>query len=312
VSETAVLVKLGIDPDAGTELAEGSRQPGPLFLRFVMERCLLVAESQEAAAGLLRAFQAGGSVELAQAFALLVQSHLELAPPPAPVPIEQIANIDEVHSWGGLVDLLVLANYRFACLDEAAAGNAPEFTTLRDALNTVVVDQANAMWNGYLVAGQDRETVWRERFEPLARNTHRVCLLDRYLATALAEELSRTVRAKPAIGAEWFLAHLARTGITRLQIASSARSVREKGRTADEARDLITGWFRGLDTRTKLDLRIVEGNFDHGRRIAFEGWAGFELHNGLASFDKPRLTEGMGLVASPVLAREVVDQFRSL
>lgn len=73
----------------------------------------------------------------------------------------------------------------------------------------------------------------------------------------------------------------------------------------------VAAWFDGLGTGTKFNLHMGEGNFDHGRRIAFEAWAGFDLRKGLASFDQPHLTEGMGQ-ASAGLAGDVIRESRSL
>ena len=102
---------------------------------------------------------------------------------------------------------------------------------------------------------------------------------------------------------------LANTRVKRVYIATSSRPVLSDRRSVEDVHHLILSWFNSLGSGTELRLHIVDGNFDHGRRVAFEGFAGFDIHKGLATFDDSRISESMGMNASRALADEVVREF---
>jgi hypothetical protein len=306
-----MLLKVGIDPDAGEELAVGLTKPGRLLVRYLKERCLLVAEP-ESAADLVRAFQ-GAAPELAQAITLLVGQRLTAPPEPSPVPLRDIVSCEQVGSWEDAAELLVLAETRLTALVEEADGDiVPEVTSLLGALNSDAVFMVNEHWEAHLRKGTHRETIWSERFEVLARHSRQVHIIDRYAAVSLTQLLTAKQPPKYQSGAQWFLGHLARSSVQSIHVASSARALRKNELRVDVALTSILGWFNALGTGSRLHLHVVDGDFDHGRRMAFEGWAGFELHNGMASFDKPRLEEDMSLNASAGLALDVSLAARAL
>lgn len=307
-----MLVKLAIDPDAGTELGEGSDPPGRALVRFLRERCLLVVDAESSGASLARGFAQSGSSELVQALGLLIQNRLRIAPDPAPVPVDCIESEQDLRSWDGAAELLLLANFRAEVLRTAAQTGSPEISNLREALNSTVVDVSNELWDGYLRPGEHRDEVWRVRLLPFASNSRRLCIVDRYLALHMVRRLLDGADTHPARGGEWFLSTASRSGLSRISVVSSARELPKSLCSPGEAQAALQDWFDALGSAVRLDVHVVDGNFDHGRRIAFDGWVGFELHNGLASFDKPRLVEGMGLVASPRLGPEVFRHFRDL
>jgi hypothetical protein len=206
--------------------------------------------------------------------------------------------------------LLLISNLRAELLDLTEEATIPEVASLREALNADVFAHIESQWNRSIPAGTKRENVWQDVFAPLAVRSTRVYLIDGYLAANLYRGLTATERRRAKSGAEWFLGHLARTSVRFIHLACSKQSL---GRLDPErVRETITEWFARLDSGTALDLRIVEGTFPHSRRIAFDGWAGFELHKGIESFDRPNITEQVTLNASIELANNVPADYRAL
>jgi hypothetical protein len=138
-----------------------------------------------------------------------------------------------------------------------------------------------------------------------------VYIVDRYFAKNFYERLCDGTRSVKTSGAGWFLTHLARSGVRTLHIASSARELRERD-DADVVQAAITKWFNTLSHSAELDLQIVAGNFRHRRSLAFDGYAAFELHNGLDSFDGATVPEEMTLTAQAGTAPKVASAFEQL
>jgi len=305
-----MLLNVGIDPAAGAELADGVKGPGRSLIRYLRERCMLVVESDAAAGELQRAFQQTVSAEFAQAVALLLQHRrVRSAPVPAPVALKDLESLDEIGSWLGFADLLLLAQWRLEYLEPQTTPVAPEIATLREAMNSEAMERVNEAWDKPVLLGEKREDVWLERFEPFTRHSDNVYIVDGYLAAALARRLTAKAMGGPKPGGEWFLNRLANTRVKRVYIATSSRPVLSDRRSVEDVHHLILSWFNSLGSGTELRLHIVDGNFDHGRRVAFEGFAGFDIHKGLATFDDSRISESMGMNASRALADEVVREF---
>jgi hypothetical protein len=303
-----MLLNVGIDPTAGAELADGLKGPGPSLIRYLRERCMLVVESDAAAGELQRAFQHTVSTEVAEAVMQLLQHRrVRSSPVATPVALKDLESLDEIESWRGFADLLLLAQWRLEYLDPQATPADPEIATLREAMNSDAVARVNDEWDRPVRSGESREDVWRQRFQPFARHSDNAYVIDGYLAAELARRLKAPGKVKS--GGEWFLTRLAGTRVKRVHIATSSRPVLSDGRSVEEVHHLISTWFNSLGSGTELRLRIVDGNFDHGRRIAFAGFAGFDIHKGLATFDGSRITEIMGMNASRALADEVVREF---
>lgn len=315
-SEAVVLLKVGIDPEAGLELAEGVKGPGRILVRRLTERCVLVAESGASARQLQEAFRYARSAELSQVIALLIKTRLELPDgrggSSLPVPIRRIESAQDVASWRDLADLLLISKLRAEWLDLQGGSTTPEVANLREALNADAFERIESDWRRTVPVGENRETVWRDVFAPLAARTVRVYIVDGYLATNLYRSLNAGARGGVKSGAEWFLGHLARSNVRTIHVACSERHVRSGHYDPVHVRDVIDRWFRGTGSGTDLDLRIVGGTFPHTRRVAFDGWAGFELHKGLASFEGAKLTEIATLNASLDLANEVQEEFQDL
>ncbi|WP_156024791.1 hypothetical protein [Smaragdicoccus niigatensis] len=161
-------------------------------------------------------------------------------------------------------------------------------------------------WHGFIPKGTNRESIWNQRFAPLAAQTRSVYILDHYAAANFADEL-RGAPGSSIKGPAWFLGHLARTKVKRIHLACSSQPIEQKNMTVAQASELLTRWMRDRNPRIELRLHF-ERYFDHGRRVAFDGWAGFGIHNGLATFDHPELTEMLELHADAPLAQAVAAE----
>jgi hypothetical protein len=185
----------------------------------------------------------------------------------------------------------------------------PELATLDTAADSLAFERLNRQWQRAFPAGTRREEVWTQIFAPLAEHTSHVYVVDGYFAADLLRGMERPhIKA----GGGWFLARLAGTSVGRIHIACSTRPFREKGLDAREVHAQIASSFSRFNTGMSLDLRMVDRRFSHGRRVSFDGWAGFELHRGLASFDGDKLAEIVSLTASLELATEVRNAHRNL
>ena len=304
-----MLLRVGIDPDAPEDL--GGTGPGPLVLRYLRERCVLVSDSSAARASLIERLSHGPQ-ELRQALSLLLSSPSRCVDRVGPLPIDQITEPEDVSSWIGVADLLLLAQYRADALAETGALLDPECSTFTGAANTRAFDLMFSSWERHAPVGESREVLWKEVFGPIAQHTETVYITDRYAAKSLADALRANARAKHQSGPQWFLSRLARTHVKTIHLASSEREVRNARLDPQDSKELIQRWFSGMSTGTTLEVHLVEGDFKHGRRILFDGWVGFDVHNGLQSFENVRPEEEVDLNASASLGREGRLEFARL
>ena len=304
-----MLLRVGIDPDAPEDL--GGPGPGPLVMRYLRERCVLVAESAAARASLIERLSHGPQ-ELQQALSLLLSSSSRCVDRVGPLPIDQITEPKDVSSWTGVADLLLLAQYRAEALAETGALLDPECSTFTGAANTRAFDLMSSRWERHAPAGESREVLWNEVFGPIAQHTDTVYITDRYAVKSLAVTLRGNARARHQSGPQWFLSRAARTRVKTIHLASSEREVRGGRLDPQGSRESIQRWFNAMSTGTTLKVHLVEGDFKHGRRILFDGWVGFDVHNGLDSFADVELREEVDLNASVSLGREGRLEFERL
>ncbi|MBD3947557.1 hypothetical protein [Nocardioides ganghwensis] len=280
------------------------------MVRFLRERCLLVADSPSTVADLMRSF-AGAAPEVRQIIQLLLSHRLLAFPDRAPTVLEQLEDEDDLETWRDVADLLVLDDDLAEYWAELAPDATPEQTALRDLLHAAAVNRVYELWESSVKPGDVREQVWRDRFDLLARQPTQVFIMDAWAIGSLASALKYPSARRLPVGAQWFLGRLARSRVTAVHLASSHGGLKD-GITPDEAIQIVGDWFRKQAPTKTLDLLLVRGEFDHGRRIAFDGWAAFDVHKGLASFDRDPIQEGFGMNASADLAPQVVERFKSL
>lgn len=310
-----MLVRVAVDPYAGLELAEGDRRPGQLLVQRLRERCLLVTDSKKSLAELLDAFRRCGSAELAAVMEQLVSHRSRLAVArhggATPVSLFEVERMEDVATWRDVAHLLLLSQMRAGEIGHRRV--EPETSTMREALNTDAFAEVESQWNWTAPAGTSRETIWAKTFGPLAAEATHLYVIDGYLLANLWRQIGNPRRVgAPKRGIEWFIGKIAQSRIRYINIVSATRSV-PSGINAEEARSKVLDWWsHEFGAGPKLDLRLVRGDFPHGRRIAFDGWAGYELHKGLSTFDSTRTNETVTLNASLELAKEVRAEYRRL
>lgn len=309
-----MLARVGLDPEIASELALGAKGPGALLIRHLRERFVLVAESDKALADLRRAFALvqdptvrAAVAELARRCSVLEAS--DGATPP--VALQALDDPELVTTWRGLADLLLLAEYRFDSLEGEGEYVDPEIASLRAALHTRVFDRLDELWDRSVQKGESRNEVWQRCFATLARHARRVYVIDRYAALHVVRQLSAPKRSRGDASAVWFLKHLARSAVEHVHVASSARELGVKADELGGVEDRIVSWFDGLGSGTRLHLHLVQGEFEHPRRLAFDGYVGFGLHDGLASFPDP-ISTSFSLGASAQAAQDIRRDFALL
>ncbi|QVT81184.1 hypothetical protein ENKNEFLB_03592 [Nocardioides aquaticus] len=224
--------------------------------------------------------------------------------------LDQINDLTDLATWRDLVDLVLLADYRADALSELEGDLGPEFATFRDALNSRAVNDLSDRWERHAAAGERREDIWREVFNPIAKHSSTVCITDGYAAKNLYAALVREPAKTYQVGPQWFLTRVANTRVKSVHLACSADTIRTlPGGSLDEVVATISRWFTAQGTGTELTLHLVPGTFKHGRRIVFDDWVGFDLHNGMASFERPRIAEEVDLHPSTDLGRHGRKEF---
>lgn len=303
-----MLLRVAVDPEAPLDI--GGRGPGPLLIRYLRDRCVLVFDSDVSRAHLARSL-VELPAELRQVVLGLLDRRAETVPDTGPVPLQDLTEVAEVVTWAELADVLLLAEFRASALDEEGAALRPEYATFRDALHTSAFDNLADRWERHAPMGTSREELWNEVFAPFANRGPSVYITDGYAAKNLHAALS-VGRRRHQTGPQWFLGHLARSKVRTVHLACSSDVIAAARVRPDDAHTVITKWFDGLGSGTRLHLHLRPGRFKHNRRIVFDGWAGFEIGNGMASFEFPSLKEEIELNASVALGACGRAEFQTL
>lgn len=164
-------------------------------------------------------------------------------------------------------------------------------------------------WTAQVVAGTPRDVFWKQRFAPYVRRQPRVKVVEEHvgqdLHSALAEEAGP--RGRSSKGCLWFLQQLERGGVPRVAIATSLRSLEHRRIDPSDLADRLNRRF----PRMKIELWLAPHRDNvHRRLVVFEGWAGFELHKGTASFDGPTLDAALGSQPNRALLGQVQQDFK--
>jgi hypothetical protein len=136
-------------------------------------------------------------------------------------PLDPIENLDDavtLHQvWGSIADVVVVERLRAMELGvpDSAASRAlsdPSMEIVRHDLIDGSETVAGLLQLGVrdIPSGSDREAVWKERFDRLARHSRHVVVFDRYAGRQL-------LRGRGG-GVEWFLQKLDSCGSTSLQL----------------------------------------------------------------------------------------------
>lgn len=305
-----MLLKVAVAAEVGDALASGSDpMPAASVIRRLRELVLLVSESPEDAASLLRSLRRVQSPELISVMMRLVQNRLVIASHPKPVPADSVWTSSDLATWRNVADTIVMAQYRTELFEDHVA--QPEVTSLAGLVTTDALERTERLRGALVRQGTPREDVWRERFAPLAQNSSRVYMIDPYASIALARDLQGKV-GRHQTGASWLLRKIASSPVKRIHLASSASPLVTQRLDPENVAAAVTKWFQALAPNTELELVFSRGRFVHGRRLAFDAWAGFDLHKGLASFDAQKVDETMTLTALPSLASDTRDLYRRL
>lgn len=308
-----MLLRVAIDPE-GLQPGQSGRGAGRHFLNELAQRSVLLHEP-------------GGLVHLRAALAehghdtlnkvietlLTYQGRSEEVSDASPG-LANISSLGDLQPWRGRAHLLLLADYKDAILRDEGDWDDPEFCALDAASDSAAVAAVSRQWNTVLESGTKREAVWKGYFKPLAERCRHVVVIERELGHVLYDDIlkrQRTPHHKPG-GPAWFLQRLAGAGVRRVSIATSGARIRDKGFSSDVVAEAIQEWSRENDWSLVINMKLIGGQFQHERLLSFDGWAGFQIHQGLQTFDHPELKEDAVLTAQAQLAPRIQTEFDRL
>lgn len=308
-----MLLRVAIDPE-GLEPGQSGRGIGRAFLNELAQRSVLVHEP-------------GGLRELKVALAehghdtlnkviesLLVHQGRSEEVLGSVTGLVDVSSLSDLQPWRGKAQLLLLADYKDAVLRDEGGPGDPEFCAFDAASDSAAVEALSARWNTVVERGAKREVVWKQVFKPFAERSRHVVVIERELGHVLYDDIltrRRNADHKPG-GPAWFLQRLAASGVQRVSIATSEARIKEKHFLRDEVITTICDWPREQGWPLTVDMKLVAGGFQHQRLLAFVGWAGFQIHQGLQTFDTLALKEDATLVAQVALAVRVRNEFDQL
>lgn len=310
-----MLLRVAIDPE-GLEPGQSGRGIGRAFLNELSQRSIVVCEP-----GGLRplkdALAVHGQHTLNTVVLELLRNgrveELSVAVPG----LADLHSLSDVRPWKGKARLLVLADVKEAVLRDEGALDDPELCAFETAGDSVAIGELSKRWNTYLQRGTKREKVWKDVFEPFAQRRPDVVIIEREFGHVLYKDISPQQRGhgdpRRFKGPAWFLRRLNAAGVRRVAIATSGRRVREELRSPpDVVAAAIRDWPKSQGWPLRLDLHLIAGDFEHQRLLAFEGWAGCQLHQGLQTFDGTELKEGCSLSMQFELAGHVSREFKQI
>ena len=307
-----MLLRIGLDAE-GLEPGESGQSVSRRFLRDLAERGILVLEPG-GLAQLQAALAAHGPATLAQVIETMLSSsqrHERLTT--SLVRLSDLASADDLLLWRAHADLLLLARYRAEELAESTESK-PEISTFDRASDSDAIEGIDRLWDAVLPAGTGRDTVWDRHFQPLAARTERVFIIERELGHVLYDDIVRA-RRDPSIrprGAAWFLTRLHAAGVRWIHIATSAAKIKAKHLSVDEVQQALADWAEEKLPSSTVQWAVPDGDFPHARWISFDGWAGFDIHQGVQTFDGPALKEGLSLRAQCLLGPQTRKHFHRL
>ena len=308
-----MLLRVAIDPE-GLEPGQSGRGIGRAFLNELAQRSVLVHEP-----GGLRQARSALAEHGHDTLNKVIESLL-LHPGRSErlsndVPgLERVGSLSDLRLWQGKAQLLLLADYRDAVLREEGGSDDPEFCAFDAASDSAAVEALSQRWNTVIDRGTKREVVWKQVFKPLAERCPHVYVIERELGHVLYDDiLKRRQRpqTKPG-GPAWFLQRLAGAGVKRVSIATSEARVRERHFLPDDVMTTIHDWPGEQGWPLTIDMKLVAGDFQHQRLLAFDGWAGLQIHQGLQTFDYSELKEDAALVAQVALGPRIRNEFDQL
>lgn len=305
-----MLLRLGLSAEAFADLDELTPRALKSLGRLVRELhqfSVVVLPSDKTKAELIVSLKRCGSAELAQALErLLTRSDVI----PALPPLERAESPRELLAWRRDAELVVLRELQLELLEaEGALPPTPEAQDVERVGSSAAMESLKLLWTEQVDAGTDRDLAWERRFAPYVRRRPRVKLVEEHLGqdlrSALADEAGRSRRSPK--GCLWFLERLEQGGVPRVAVATSLRSLESKRiDPSDLARRLATRF-----PNMTIELWLAPHRDDvHRRLIIFEGWAGFELHKGTATFDGRQLSAALGSQPNPALLGQVEKDFK--
>lgn len=309
-----MLLRVAIDPE-GLEPGQSGRGIGRAFLTELTKRSVVVCE-RDGLRPLKDALAAHGHHTLNAAVeVLLSRGCVEELSEEVPR-LAEVASLSDLQRWKGKARLLLLADVKDAVLRDEGGLADPEFCAFENAGDSDAVLELSERWNTYVERGTKREKVWKDVFEPFAQRKPDVVVIERELGHVLYDDIVLQSRGQSdprrLKGPAWFLRRLEAAGVRRVSIATSERRVRnESGSPPEVVAAAIRDWPASQGWSLRIDLRLIGGDFEHQRLLAFEGWAGCQLHQGLQTFDGAELKEGCSLSMQTELAlhaRRAFDQ----
>lgn len=308
-----MLLRVAIDPE-GLEPGQSGRGIGRAFLKDLAQRSVLVHDAgglQELRAALAE----HGHDTLNQVVQALLgfRGRTEELPPEVSKLVE-VTSVGDLDAWQGKANLILLAAYKYDVLRDECDANDPEFCAFDMASDSEAVAALDERWRTVVDRGAKREAVWKQVFKPIAERCQNVVVIERELGHVLYDDIikrRRTSHLAPG-GPAWFIQRLAGAGVQRVRIATSESKVTGKRFDPDEVIATIRDWLTEQESTLKVEMKFVAGDFQHQRLVAFEGWAGFQIHQGLQTFDHSTLKEDATLVGQVDLDGRTRAEFERL
>jgi hypothetical protein len=305
-----VLLRLGLSAEAFADLDDLTPRALQSLGRLVRELhqfSVVVVPSDSTKAELITSLKGCDSAELAQALQLLLTRSDVI---PALPPLERAESPSELRAWRRDAELVVLRELQLELLEaEGPLPPAPEAQDIERVGSSAAMKALKRSWMAQIDADTHRDQAWDRRFSPYVRRRPKVKLVEEHIGqdldSALAEEAGPAGRSTK--GCVWFLERLEQSGVPRVAIATSARSMENKGIDPQDFARRLAARFPSMT----VELWLTPHRDDvHRRLVVFEGWAGFELHKGTASFDGAQLTAPLGSQPNLALLGQVEKDFK--
>jgi hypothetical protein len=305
-----VLLRLGLSAEAFADLDEltpRALQSLGRLVRELLQFSVVVVPSDTTKAELITSLKRCGSAELAQALERLLTRGDVV---PALPPLERAELPRALRAWRRDAELVVLRELQLELLEaEGPLPPTPEAQDIERVGSSAAMAALKRSWTAQVDARSDRDLVWERRFAPYVRRRPRVKLVEEHIGqdlhSALSDEAGPAGRSSK--GCLWFLERLEQGGVPRVAVATSLRSLENRRiDPSDLARRLVTRF-----PSIPVELWLAPHSDDvHRRLVVFEGWAGFELHKGTASFDGPQLSAALGSQPNWALLGQVEKDFK--